>query len=100
MTAPQNTSSRVNSNLSTEQKIALFRRLFRGCTDVNPIRCEKKERSKSGYTPACGNEWKVGLCDNKRLVKCDECGNRLLLSLVGQVIYDRLIGEHVVGLAG
>lgn len=43
---------RANSNLSTEQKIALFRRLFRGRTDVYPIRWEKKDGSKSGYTPA------------------------------------------------
>lgn len=94
--APPDTPSRANSNLSTEQKIALFRRLFRGRTDVYPIRWEKKDGSKSGYTPACGNEWKVGLCDKKR-VKCGECGNRLLLPLADHVIYDHLAGEHVVG---
>lgn len=94
--APPDTPPRTNSNLSTEQKIALFRRLFRGRTDVYPIRWEKKDGSKSGYTPACGNEWKVGLCD-KKLVKCGECGNRLLLPLADHVIYDHLAGEHVVG---
>lgn len=83
-------------NLSTEEKIALFRRLFRGRTDVYPIRWEKKDGSKSGYTLACGNEWKVGLCD-KRRVKCGECGNRLLLPLADHVIYDHLAGKHVVG---
>jgi len=94
--APPDTPPRANSNLNTEQKIALFRRLFRGRTDVYPIRWEKKDGSKSGYTPACGNEWKVGLCDKKR-VKCSECGNRLLLPLADHVIYDHLAGEHVVG---
>lgn len=94
--APPATPPRANSNLSTEQKVALFRRLFRGRTDVYPIRWEKKDGSKSGYTPACGNEWKVGLCDKKR-VKCSECGNRLLLPLADQVIYDHLAGEHIVG---
>lgn len=94
--APPDTPSRANSNLSTEQKIALFRRLFRGRTDVYPIRWEKKDGSKSGYTPACGNEWKIGLCD-KKLVKCGECGNRRLLPLADRVIYDHLAGEHVVG---
>lgn len=90
------TPPRATSNLSTEQKIALFRRLFRGRTDVYPIRWEKKDGSKSGYTPACGNEWKVGLCDKKR-VKCSECGNRLLLPLADHVVYDHLAGDHVVG---
>lgn len=94
--APSASPPRASSNLSTEQKIALFRRLFRGRTDVYPVRWEKKDGSRSGYTPACGNEWEVGLCDKKR-VKCSECGNRLLLPLADQVIYDHLAGEHVVG---
>lgn len=94
--APPATPPRANSHLSTEQKIALFRKLFRGRTDVYPVRWEKKDGSKAGYTPACGNEWKVNLCD-KRRVKCSECGNRLLLPLADQVIYDHLAGEHVVG---
>jgi hypothetical protein len=93
---PPATPPRANSHLSTEQKIALFRKLFRGRTDVYPVRWEKKDGSKAGYAPACGNERKVNLCDKKR-VKCSECGNRLLLPLADQVIYDHLAGEHVVG---
>lgn len=38
---------------SAEAKVALFRRLFRGRTDVYPIRWESKVTGKSGYTPAC-----------------------------------------------
>jgi len=95
--APSASPPRANSNLSTEQKIALFRKLFHGRTDVYPIRWEKKDGSKAGYTPACSNEWKAGLCDKKR-VKCSDCGNRLLLPLADHVIYDHLAGEHVVGI--
>jgi superfamily II DNA or RNA helicase len=94
--APPATPPRASSNFSTEQKIALFRKLFRGRTDVYPVRWEKMDGSKSGYTPTCGNEWKVGLCDKKR-VKCGDCGNRLLLPLADHVIYDHLAGEHFVG---
>ena len=93
---PSVSPPRSRSNLSTEQKVALFRKLFRGRTDVYPVRWEKTDGSKAGYAPACGNEWKFGLCDKKRL-KCSECGNRLLLPLADQVIYDHLAGEHVVG---
>lgn len=48
------------SSLSTADKVALFRRLFRGRTDVYPVRWEGKTSGKSGYTPACGNEWRAG----------------------------------------
>ena len=90
------THPQQKSHLSTEQKLALFRKLFRGRTDVYPVRWEKKDGSKAGYAPACGNEWKTNLCDKKR-VKCSECGNRLLLPFTDQVFYDHLAGEHVVG---
>ncbi len=36
------------SRLSTAEKVALFRRLFRGRTDVYPIRWEAKTSGKSG----------------------------------------------------
>lgn len=46
------------SRLSTAEKVALFRRLFRGRTDVYPIRWESKTTGKGGYAPACANEWR------------------------------------------
>jgi hypothetical protein len=36
------------SRLSTAEKVALFRRLFRGRTDVYPVRWEGKTSGKSG----------------------------------------------------
>ena len=47
------------SALSTDQKVTLFRRLFLGRTDVYPVRWESKA-GKTGYTPACANEWRAG----------------------------------------
>jgi len=82
-------------SLSTDQKVALFRRLFRGRDNVYPIRW-KSAKGRSGYSPACGNEWKPGLC-NKPKVKCADCDNRLFLPVTDQVIYDHLSGKHVVG---
>jgi superfamily II DNA or RNA helicase len=83
-------------NLSTADKVALFRRLFRGRTDVYPVRWEGKTSGKSGYAPACGNEWRAGVCDKPR-IKCGDCSHRLLLPLSDAVIYDHLAGEHTVG---
>lgn len=64
------------SRLSTDEKVALFRRLFRGRTDVYPIRWESKTTAKSGYSPACANEWRAGVCEKPR-IKCGDCSNRL-----------------------
>jgi len=78
-------SERETSRLSTREKVALFRRLFRGRDDVFPVRWENKTGSKSGYTPACANEWRVGLCDKPR-IKCADCGQRVLIPLTDTVI--------------
>ena len=84
------------SKLSTAEKVALFRRLFRGRTDVYPVRWEGKTSGKSGYAPACANEWRAGVCEKPR-IKCGDCSNRLLIPMSDAVIYDHLAGKHVVG---
>ena len=108
------------SRLSTEEKLALFRRLFRGRSDVYPVRWESKTTGKSGYAPACANdkfarranlhseggrraramdgqsEWRAGVCEKPR-IKCADCSHRLLIPLSDAVIYDHLAGEHTVG---
>lgn len=84
------------SRFSTAEKVVMFRRLFRGRTDVYPIRWESKTSGKSGYSPACANEWRAGVCEKPR-IKCGECSNRLLIPLSDAVIYDHLAGEHTIG---
>ena len=81
------------SKFSAAQKIALFRRLFRGRTDAYPVRWESQTSGKSGYAPACANEWRANVCDKPR-IKCSDCSNRLLIPLSDAVIYDHLAGEH------
>lgn len=83
------------SRFSTDEKIALFRRLFRGRTDVYAVRWESKT-GKSGYAPACGNEWKPGICEKPR-IKCAECPHRQFLPVTDQVIHDHLAGRITVG---
>lgn len=82
--------------LSTAEKIALFRELFQGRTDVYPVRWESKTSGKAGYSPACANEWRGGVCIKPR-GKCSDCGHRLSLPLTDSVIYDHLVGERTVG---
>jgi len=87
---------REPSRLSSNEKVSLFSRLFRGRTDVYPIRWESKTTGKSGYSPACANEWRPGIC-NKPRIKCSDCNQRLLNPLSDAVIYDHLAGEHTIG---
>lgn len=85
-----------STRLSTDEKVALFRRLFRGRTDVYPIRWESKTTTKFGYSPACANEWRASVCEKPR-IKCGDCSNRMLIPLSDSVIFDHLAGKHTVG---
>lgn len=81
--------------LSTAQKVALFRRLFRGRSDVYALRWAST-KGKSGYAPACANEWRPGVC-HKPKIKCADCAHRQLLPLTDSVIFDHLAGKCTVG---
>jgi superfamily II DNA or RNA helicase len=92
----KSTDTRTASpSLSTDEKVALFGRLFRGRTDAYSIRWESKA-GKSGYSPACANEWRAGICEKPR-IKCADCSHRLLIPLTDQTLYDHLAGHHTVG---
>jgi len=90
------TSAPRPNRLSTDEKVALFRRLFRGRMDVYPVRWESMSTGKSGYVPACANEWRKGVCEKPR-IKCGDCGNRKLIPLSDGVVHDHLSGLHTIG---
>jgi superfamily II DNA or RNA helicase len=74
-------------------KIALFRRLFAGRGDVFPIRWENARTGKSGYAPACRNEWKPGVCEKPR-VKCGACPHQAFIPLSDDVVRRHLGGRR------
>lgn len=53
-----------------DQKIAIFRGLFRGRTDIFANRWQNKQ-GRSGYSVACNNEWVQGTCHKPR-IKCQD----------------------------
>ena len=83
---------------SSQEKVGLFRSLFRGREDVFP-KLWTSRAGKKGYSPACTNEWMSGVCGKTRKppVKCGECSNRKFLPVTDQVIIDHLQGRHVIG---
>ena len=78
------------------EKVSLFRSLFRGRDDVYPRRWENARTGKSGYAPACGNEWKPQICGKPR-IKCGSCTNQAFLSVTDETIVDHLRGRHTLG---
>ncbi|AGK55853.1 TOTE conflict system archaeo-eukaryotic primase domain-containing protein [Bacillus sp. 1NLA3E] len=87
----------IVSNFSTvEEKVKLFKSLFKGRTDAYALRWESQS-GQSGYIPACANEWKKPIC-LKPKIKCSECQNRKLLPVTVQTMYDHLSGKRVIGL--
>lgn len=86
----------VDNHSSPEAKITLFRSLFRGRDDVYPRRFESRRTGKSGYSPACANEWTPGLCD-KRAIKCAECPNRSFLPVTDDALRWHLSGRDSSG---
>ena len=82
----------VDQQSSPEAKISLFRTLFRGRDDVYPRRFESIRTGKSGYAPACANEWVPVVCEKPR-IKCAACPNRQFLPVTDEVIRRHLSGE-------
>jgi hypothetical protein len=73
------------------EKITLFRRLYAGRSEVFPVRWENRNTGKSGYAPACANEWVRGVCGKPQL-KCGECPNQAFIPLSDNVIASHLRG--------
>ena len=86
----------VDCRSSPDAKIALFRSLFRGRDDVYPRRFESRRTGKSGYAPACGNEWIRGICEKPR-IKCADCPHRRFLNVTDDVIRWHLSGRDNTG---
>jgi superfamily II DNA or RNA helicase len=78
------------------EKVRLFRERFRGRADVFPRRWENAKSGKSGYSPACANEWRRGVC-GKPKTRCSECTNKAFLPVDDQVVLAHLNGEHTIG---
>lgn len=89
-------NDRADHQSSPQVKIALFRSLFRGRDDVYPRRFESRRSGKSGYAPACANEWVRGICEKPR-IKCAECPHRRFYSVTDDVIRWHLSGHDNEG---
>jgi superfamily II DNA or RNA helicase/very-short-patch-repair endonuclease len=86
----------VHLQSPSQAKIALFRSLFRGREDVYARRFESRKTGKSGYAPACGNEWVRGICEKPR-IRCADCSHQRFLPITDDAIRWHLSGHDDAG---
>lgn len=93
------TNSTINKHSDSNEKIKLFMSLFRGRDDVYAKRWENNKKETAGYSPACANEWKSGLCQKPK-ISCSICSNKNYLPIDEELIDNHLRGRNntVVGL--
>lgn len=82
---------KVNNQSSQEEKIRLFRSLFKGREDVFPRRFENSKTGKSGYAPVCRNEWQAGICQKPKIA-CQKCNFRAFVQVNDEIIRNHLMG--------
>ncbi len=91
-------SSTTRSGVSTpEEKISLFRDLFRGREDVFAIRWEGKS-GKSGYSPASIMDWRAIHVAKPEERKKVARKTRMLQLLTDEAIRNHLTGKQTVGI--
>ena len=90
------TAAGIHMRSTPEEKIRLFRSLFRGREDVFARRWYSVQKGKGGYAPVCANEWRYGVCIKPK-GKCSTCENRVLVPLDDAIIYKHLSGKDANG---
>lgn len=87
--------SQKSCQYTAEQKLRIFSDLFRGRSDVYPIRWENQSRGTAGYMPDCRNKFVQSLCDIRR-TKCSQCNNQAFRRLDSEAIEEHLRGHHTL----
>ena len=86
----------VDLHSPPEEKIGLYRTLFRARSDVYARRFVSKRTGKAGYSPVCGNEWVRGVCEKPKM-KCSACPHQNWLAVTDEVVKWHLSGRDTVG---
>lgn len=87
---------RDSSPITPDEQIAVFLQLFRCRENVYPKRWENAKSGKTGYAPACRNEWVQPLCQ-KPTIRCTDCGHQAFFSLNEDAVRAHLQGQVTIG---
>ena len=86
----------IDQHSSPEEKIALFRSLFRGNHEMYPRKFVNRKTGEEGFAPACGNEWVPGICEKPK-VKCRDCRHQRFYPVTDEVVRWHLQGYDYAG---
>jgi len=81
-----------------KEKIKLFKNLFKGRNEIFAKRWEKANKTASGYTPVCLNEWKKGICIKLHRKKCRNCNSQKYPAFDDHYIVQHLKGIETYGI--
>lgn len=87
----------ISEEISSDEKVKLFKELFRGRTDVYAKHWTSRKTGKFGYSPVCKNEWVPKICQ-RSTVRCSECPNREFLPFDESTILKHLNGSVIAGI--
>lgn len=85
-------------NLTPQEKLDIYKNLFKGRDDVFAVRWENKDKTKTGYTPVCLNEWKRSVCIKLNKGKCKDCESQKYASLNEYYLEQHLRGFKTYGI--
>ncbi len=94
--APASSPPPSRSILTTEQKIAVFRSLFRGREDVFALRWEAPD-GRHGYSPKAERDWTAYYASRPEDRKRVDKETRRYIPPSDQAIHDHLAGKQTVG---
>ncbi len=82
--------------MTNQEKLTLYRSLFRGRDDVYPRRWEKN--GKSGWTPAYSFDWDEFNAHRARGGTIKDFENKTLLPVTNEVLLNHLLGKETIGI--
>lgn len=82
---------------TNDEKTNLFLSLFKGREDIYPKRWENNKSGKSGYSPACENEWTPVCHKATKKIKCSDCQFQKFYPLNGNAVASHLRGHSIIG---
>lgn len=93
------TSALATAPSTSEEKIALFVKLFRCREEIYPKLWENRNKGTKGYSPVCRNEWVDGVCGKppRGKIKCSDCPNQAFLRLDDNAVEGHLRGAVTIG---
>ena len=77
-----------------QKRLPCFVRSFEVATTSSLGGGENPKVGKTGYAPACNNEWVRGICEKPR-VKCSACPNQAFVPVADDVVRSHLQGRDV-----